>query len=191
MNEKNAKTEVTAKLVEATAAILACIPRNTLNITVLNKALFYLDLLALRDLGHTATGATFVALERGPVVDQYKSQLLPALLRAGVAKQIENEESRPVVLTSRPGFKLLGEDVLALARRIADNVAAFSSRGVTDVAHRNPGWKAAWARGNGSPVNMLVAMQQILDEDPWLSDEPDDEVNAAFAKISAETLEAW
>lgn len=54
-----------------------------MQITNLNKALFYFDLVCLRDEGAAYTGSTFVALEHGPVVDRYRSVLVEGLAKTG------------------------------------------------------------------------------------------------------------
>jgi hypothetical protein len=65
-------------LIEAAAVLLEGAGR-TLLTTPLNKALFYLDLTALLELGSTITKATFVALKAGPVVESYSQRLLAPL----------------------------------------------------------------------------------------------------------------
>ena len=51
-------------------------------------------------------------------------------------------------------------------------LADASSRQASDYSHENPGWKRAWIEsqrtGKPSAVNMLVAMQQIIEADPWM-----------------------
>src|SRR5437773_2192449 len=76
------------KLLEAAMALLQASPRQQLNIVVLNKALFYLDLHALRDLGKTVTDQEYVALPQGPVVDSYKNILIKPLVEGGMAEQL-------------------------------------------------------------------------------------------------------
>lgn len=68
------------KLLEAAMALLQASPRQQLNVVVLNKALFYLDLHALRDYGTTVTDQEYVALPQGPVVDSYKEILIKPLV---------------------------------------------------------------------------------------------------------------
>lgn len=84
-----------ARLTEAVAAVLSGTPQRKLKIVVLNKALFYLDLYALRDLGHTVTGAQFVAFENGPVVEGYRRRVVGACERRGIAKQLTHGKSMP------------------------------------------------------------------------------------------------
>ncbi len=74
------------KLTDAAAAILRCAPNNELNIVVLNKALFYVDLVSLRDYGNTLTENTYIALENGPVVAKYQQRLVKPLAEARIAE---------------------------------------------------------------------------------------------------------
>ena len=69
-------TESTNKLMEASMALLQGAPDSQLNIVVLNKALFYLDLIALRDFGRTITGERYVALPQGPMVADYARKIV-------------------------------------------------------------------------------------------------------------------
>src|SRR4051812_10790778 len=77
-----------SKLMETAMAVLQATPERQLKIVVLNKALFYLDLLALRDLGETVTGQEYVALPQGPVLDNYRTTLVNALTASGYAEQL-------------------------------------------------------------------------------------------------------
>jgi len=77
-------------------ALLQGAPAGQLNIVVLNKALFYTDLLALRDFGQTITQERYVALPQGPVIDNYAGKIVRALDAAGLAEQIEVGLAKPV-----------------------------------------------------------------------------------------------
>jgi hypothetical protein len=48
-----------------------------------------------------------------------------------------------------------------------------TSRGVSRISHYNPGWRIAFenadhAGGQKQVIDPYVAMQQIVDKDPWL-----------------------
>ena len=162
--------ERSERLIEAASAILNAAPDRRLNIVVLNKALFYLDLASLRDRGATITHNAFIAIQHGPVIAKYPKRLVGQLEGLGIAKQIS---SKPIVLEScRPHFNFLDSDAMILASAVTNFFADASSRQASDYSHENAGWKRAWVEsqrtGKPSVVNMRVAMQQIIEADPWM-----------------------
>lgn len=162
------------RLLDAAVALLRNAPERTFHIVVLNKALFYLDLASLRDLGDTVTHNTYIALPMGPVVARYDKRLVTALEKEGLAEQRPDGLAKPVRLISDRRPEHLSVPQLELAARVAHWAKDLSSTYVSDYSHRNPGWLLARTRGGGNvpkPINMSIAMQQIMDEDPWL-DEP-------------------
>jgi hypothetical protein len=175
------------RLIEAASAVLNVAPNRRLNAVVLNKALFYLDLASLRDHAATVTSNTFIGLPQGPVVAKYPQRLIGELESRGIAKQVsEWDGSKPILLKSIPQhFQFLDADALNLVAAVTSYFANVTSRQASDFAHDNPGWQLAWneCRRTGRPcaVNMRVAMQQIIEDDPWM-DSPllnDDEMMAA------------
>ena len=91
-----ADQEKSLRLVEAAAVLLEGAPHHALNVTNLNKALFYLDLVALRDRGDTITRTTYLALTQGPVVAKYPTRLVQALENARLARQITSGMAKPI-----------------------------------------------------------------------------------------------
>jgi len=172
-----------SKLISAAAAILDEIESKQLNIVVLNKALFYLDLYALRDLGETVTGAQFVALKNGPVVASYKTRLVAALRDHGVAEQYLEYSGygKPVKLIDSDKAEPLKNSEHRLVRDIAASFSGTTSAMAVDYSHHNPGWIAAKRKGVGTPINMLLAMQQLAHDDPWLDEELTEEEEAELA----------
>lgn len=175
------------RLIEAASAILNVAPNRRLNAVVLNKALFYLDLASLRDRAATITGNTFIGLPQGPVVAKYPQRLIGELESRGIAKQIsEWDGSKPILLESIPQHvQYLDADALNLVAAVTSYFAGATSRQASDFSHDNPGWQLAWNeyRRTGRPcaINIRVAMQQIIEDDPWM-DAPllgDDEMLAA------------
>lgn len=178
------------RLIEATVALLESAPSQRLQVTNLNKALFYLDLVALRDTGETLTRCRYVALEQGPVVDGYRDKLIPALVKKGLAHQDEVGKEKPVVLTRAiDSYRFMDDHLRAAAAQVAGYVAGKSAAGISRTSHGNPGWQIAYEHGSGinaspKPINMLVAMQQIMDTDPWMAAPPDEECEAAFQEAT-------
>lgn len=179
--------EKSVRLMEAASAVLNAAPQRRLNTVVLNKALFYLDLASLRDRAETITGNTYIAIQQGPVIAKYPQRLIDELEARGIGKQLsEWDGSKPVLLESCPEhFEFIDADTLILASAVTAFFADATSRQASDYSHENPGWLLAWNEfrrsGKPCPINMRVALQQIVEDDPWM-DWPllnDDEILAA------------
>lgn len=179
--------EKSERLIEAASAVLNAVPNHRLNAVVLNKTLFYLDLASLRDRAATVTGNSYIALQQGPVIAKYLQRLIAQLEACGIAKQVSQwDGSKPILLESSPQhFKFLDSDAMILVSAVTSFFAAATSRQASDYSHENPGWRLAWNeyRRTGRPcaINMRVAMQQIIEDDPWM-DAPglnEDEILAA------------
>ena len=162
------------RLVEAAAAILNAAPSHRLNVVVLNKVLFYLDLAALRDRAVTITGNTFLGIQQGPVVARYQKRLIGQLESRGIAAQIsEWDGSKPVLLESAPDhIRFLDTDAMTLISAVTTWFASKTSGQASEFSHENPGWQLAWSEyrrtGRPCPINMRIAMQQIIEDDPWM-----------------------
>jgi len=195
-------------ILEAAMAILQGTPEGELNITSLNKALFYLDLHALRDHGKMITGATYLALRQGPVVAKYDKKLVPALQQRGLAVQEDHGVAKPMRVKKRiHEFHHLTERDLDLAAEIAKEAAKHTSARLSEISHDNPGWIIAYDRGlkqKRSPekIDMFIALQQIVDADPfalqqiedadpWLTAPPDEEFQRAVNAASSSGGEEW
>lgn len=162
------------RLIEAAAAILAFTPEKRLNIVVLNKAIFYLDLASLRDFGSPISHNTFIALKQGPVIAKYPQRLIKALADEGIAHQESIEDAQPIVLQHLPNhLDFIDNYSEKLVQRIALWFSSKTSREASDFAHENLGWEIAYQEGLGmkqppKPINLYIAMQQIMDSDPWM-----------------------
>ncbi len=153
-------------------AILQATSHGRLGITVLNKALFYADLRALRDLGHALTDSGFIALPQGPVVNHYERALVRDLDRLRLAEQLPDGLLKPLVVREQiRDFKLLSPEEVGIAQLVGRVIQARSAAWVSDYSHENLAWQHAFRGGVGSPIDMGIAMQQILDDDPWLDED--------------------
>lgn len=168
--------EQSRRLVEAAVALLDA-AGGKMNITVLNKALFYLDLIALRDDGETMTGTKYVALKQGPVVANYEKKLVKALARAGYAQQFEEGLAKPIQLVERPDrYEHITDEDLSRIAKVAKVIGRMKSTEASDFSHKNPAWQRAEREGvaqgrAAAMIDMLLAMQQLLDPDDWLAAE--------------------
>jgi hypothetical protein len=189
-------SEKNARLIEAASAILNCAPDRRLNAVVLNKALFYLDLASLRDRASTATANSYIAIQQGPVVAKYPQRLIQALEAQGIARQLsEWNGSKPIVLEKCPEqFIFLDSDALALIAKVTGYFSDLTSRAASEYSHDNPGWQSAWnsyrRTGRPAPINLRVAMQQIIEDDPWMETPLIDE-DELLAAADADSGEDW
>lgn len=149
----------------------------SLQVTNLNKALFYLDLQWLLDRGETFTGARYVALRQGPVVDDYKDRLVTPLVDSGDVRQDElpvpgGYVSKPLTVLSS-AVRLDDEHLELVMRRVAENAGSQRAVDLSEYSHENIGWKLAYGKGEGSCINMMLALEQLLDngDDDWLGEE--------------------
>lgn len=183
------------RLIEAACAILNVVANHRLNIVVLNKALFYLDLVSLRDVARPVTHSSYIAIQQGPVVAKYPQRLIGQLETRGLAKQLsEWDGSKPIQLEKLPDrFEYLDSQALTFASAVASNFATMNSRQASDYSHGNPGWRLAWNdyRRTGRPVviDMRIAMQQVIEDDPWMETPPSEE--EIFADADRGIGEEW
>jgi hypothetical protein len=190
----------TNKLLEAAMALLQASPKQRLNIVVLNKALFYLDLHALRDLGRTVTDQEYVALPQGPVVDSYREILIKPLVEGGLAEQLQlpagSYTAKPIrVKQPIARFVYLSEQEQQLAKHVSTGfLNSFISAAISAFSHDNPGWRAANRRSEkGRPpvkIDMLLALQQLGDDDDvaWLNEPLDADTMAICNEASSATI---
>lgn len=190
-------SEKKSRLLQAATAILQAAQDQKLKIVLLNKALFYLDLASLRDLGKPVSHNTFVALEQGPVVAKYPDRLVKALADAGIATQESDGLSLPVKLTDASAdLALLSKEQIRLACTIAEWFSRTTSADASEFSHKNPGWKIAFDAGMGrnegpKPIDLHIAMQQIIDDDPWMAEPLDESSNAALAMADRNEGDPW
>jgi hypothetical protein len=160
----------TGRLHLASRALIAA-GGGAMQITNLNKALFYFDLACLRDEGVTYTGVAYVALEHGPVVDQYRTALVEGLARTGFVEVTEATMFQYVSTTLRNVGVVpdLGSEARnARAAQIGALAGGRRAVELSELSHHNLGWRAAIRVREGAPISMPVAMQQIVDSDDWL-----------------------
>ncbi|MBI1383008.1 MAG: DUF4065 domain-containing protein [Planctomycetaceae bacterium] len=187
-------------LIEATIAALAG-AGGRLNIVLTNKALFYADLIALRDFGETLTGAPYLALENGPVVAKYEKRMVRELAKLGLAEQGAEGMARPLRLTAAgSNFKpqKLSPERFALAFEQGRRLAAKTSTAASHDSHANPGWRVAWAAGLGCEKSAQVIDMMLALQDPFLdSDDEDDDASlesgiaASFDRAETAPWSEW
>jgi uncharacterized phage-associated protein len=173
-------------LVEAAALVLEG-AGGWLYVTSLNKALFYADVRALLQTGKTITDTTYVALPAGPVVAQYKRRVVAALEAAGLAEQDDTDgSSKPLYLIGAPVRKRISEEQATILRRVGEWAKSKTATWLCEYSHENPGWTVAYETGLKAKlpaklINLRIAMQQLVDEDDWMSGPDERSANALVA----------
>jgi len=167
----------TSNLLNVAIAALAVAPNRCLNITVLNKALFYIDLYSLRDFGKTITGSTYIALKMGPVVAKYPKKLVFALETAHLAHQEVSldDDSKPIILNEGVVANSFNTETHALIVQVTQGMLSQleTSTKCSEYSHENIGWLIAWNEGGAKnlsprPIDMNIALQQIVEADSWI-----------------------
>ncbi|MEQ1633753.1 MAG: Panacea domain-containing protein [Planctomycetota bacterium] len=169
-------------------AILQATPERQLGITVLNKALFYADLCALRDLGETITRTGYVALPQGPVLNHYERSLVKKLDVLRLAEQVREGWEKPLIVRKElETFTLLSPDEVGIAQLVARRIHSKTATWVSEYSHENEAWQLAFRQKTGAPISMTIAMQQVLEDDPWVDAEPDEIFRSVIAAAEHET----
>lgn len=164
-------------------AILQATPSRQLGITVMNKALFYADVCALRDTGQTITRSGYIALPQGPVLNHYERALIRDLERRGLAEQVTEGWEKPLVARRElDRFDLLSPEEVGIAQLVARKIHVKTAAWVSDYSHENDAWERAFRQGTGSAIDMIIALQQVLDDDPWLVEAEDPRVERLMSE---------
>jgi hypothetical protein len=185
------------RLVEAAMEVLEAAPGRELNVVLLSKALFYLDLISLLDTGATVTGTTYVALEAGPVVAKYDKRLVGALQIRGLAEQYVSGRARPIRIKRRlEHYSYLTEEQRKLAAEIGRVTSQHTSTFLSLLSHKNPGWELAYEKGQrhglpAQPIDMAIAIQQLAADDPSLNEEADEKSLSAMASVADTPSQPW
>jgi hypothetical protein len=182
------------KLLEAAAFILEGAKRE-LQITNLNKALFYFDLKCLLETGKIATDQDYVALAKGPVVDQYKRELIDELEANNIASQYNDDEfNKPIIVNDEfsPQQETLTDQQVEIAKEIGCWAKDHTAKYLSNFSHENYGWKNSIKYGEGTKINMIIAMQQLGDEDPWMKEEfSESEIKTIKSSLESDELIEW
>lgn len=178
-------------------ALLESMPSQRMQITNLNKALFYLDLAELLETGATLTGTAYIALPAGPVVAKYQERLVDALEQAGLARQVADGTSLPLEVVRPMGeFQFVGPAARKRAVAVARKIGPMSAAIASEFSHENPGWRLAYADGlgankGGKAVDMLIALQQFGGDEDWLCSPSDETMMTAFSEADRQGGEPW
>lgn len=115
--------------------------------TKLNKALFYLDFSAYRDLGHGITGLRYAKADYGPVPDKYE-QLIAAFASEDAFYFDEQENGGQIFRTRQDAVEWwrFSPDERKQLSKVAEFVNGFETASLlTDASHEEPVWiQADW-----------------------------------------------
>ncbi len=139
------------------------------NAVVFNKAMFYADLVALRDIGRTVSGSDYTAAPKGPMLTNFK-KIVERLHDSGIAEQIEDGMAQPIRLIRPVRGHHLIEREIAIVKQVGAKCSSWTSARASDFSHENQGWTIGLG-ADKRRINLVIAMQQVVDDDEWL-DEP-------------------
>ena len=149
MNGISAAFEREARLVEAAVALLRR-PDHEMQIVVLNKALFYLDLLWYRDHGELLTKNPYIAMPQGPAIAGFERKLVKALetknLAVQTTKAVGPYTAKPMKLVGDQAdfhFKYLDKEALDMVSHVANALKPHTSTRLSEFSHENAAWLAA------------------------------------------------
>ena len=189
--------ELSKRLTEIAAAVLSGAKDRKLNKTNLNKALFYLDLYSLCHWGKTLSDSPYMALEMGPVVAKYKQRLVKPLVNSGLAEELKEGMAEPLRLIKElENFEFLNERAIQKAKEFGLTCSQMSAAEISKRSHLNPGWAIAYANGlkkrqPAKPINLLIAMQELDDQDVWVDQKLTMDEKASVTAAEAGKGEVW
>ncbi|MBQ9022031.1 MAG: DUF4065 domain-containing protein [Eggerthellaceae bacterium] len=115
--------------------------------TKLNKALFYLDYSAYRDLGHGITGLRYAKADYGPVPDKYE-QLIAAFANEDAFYFSEQEDGGQIFCTRQEEVQqwVFSPEEREQLSKVAEFVNSFdTATALTKASHEEPVWiQADW-----------------------------------------------
>lgn len=141
--------------------------------TKLNKILFYCDWVAYRRRGRPITGANYRKLPAGPVPRELL-KARDALIDSGRVRLVARPvmtyvQHRLIPTSSVDPLEYFEQDELAIIDEVIDTLAPMTAAQVSELSHREIGWKAA-PLGDDIPYETaLLSPDAPDDEDDWLA----------------------
>ena len=177
-------TQPNRKLTNAVLYLLrGC--RSRPGVTHLLKMLYYADYWHYRSYLRVITGAEYVALERGPVLDQYK-EVFAALEASGVLCRrevpVEGKSEPKVELSAEvePDESMFSPNELATLERVIAECGHLNGYALSRRTHYEGPWQFAW-----DPNQVGRKIPRITFR--WLDNLPDDEERALAREHFAAT----
>lgn len=108
--------------------------------TKLNKLLFYSDFIHYKLHTVSISGVSYAHLPYGPAPDQYQSFI--GALEAESSIEIEEVDiGERLVCRTEPDYSVLPETAIPVLKAVYEFFKNSSSRQVSELSHKEPGWK--------------------------------------------------
>lgn len=116
----------------------------------LNKLLFFCDFTAYARWFESITGATYIHLREGPVVDNWKRErsvmIAQGVVTMDALEFFDYRQHRLKPTASTPAAEALMEDFSPRERDVINEVCTalshLSARDVTELSHKHLGWRS-------------------------------------------------
>ncbi len=114
--------------------------------TKLNKLLFYADFKHFKEYAVSITGARYVHIPFGPVLDKY-AYYFATLVEEGAIKVEEitygaDAVGERFIAAKEPDLSLFSESELKILATVKEHFKGFSAKRITDFSHKEKGYKA-------------------------------------------------
>jgi len=134
-------------------------------LTVLLKLLFRSDFAHYREHLRPITGVEYVALERGPVPDDYRTLLQKLASRGEVAGELGDERVgyKPTECyraLRRPDLSAFEPSELAALRAVIASDAGKTGAQLSQETHAELPWRAVWRDGEGEAAHIPYALSR-------------------------------
>ncbi len=131
--------------------------------TKLWKLIYFIDAVALRELGRTLTGSEFIKYEHGPVPSRGE-KCLKQLCRDGAVEvsqeQFPGYRMNRVVVETEPKSDGFSEVELKLIGRVCREYGNKTAKFLSELSHREPAWHYATHLEKLSPELILYGCEE-------------------------------
>lgn len=134
--------------------------------TKLWKLMYFMDVAALRELGHTITGSDYIKYDHGPVPSRGDREM-KLLIRNGAVDTKQRphgahtiNEILPVAKASDAPFS---GDELTIMKRICHQMGRLSAWKLSEISHQEPAWIYAEQLGSLSQELMAYGAEEDAD----------------------------
>ena len=133
--------------------------------TKLNKQLFFCDFLAYKHLGHSITGADYIALEHGPG----PRSMVPVrgqMKNDGEIRLVQNGLQQRIVPLRQANTELFSFEELQLVNKVVEEIKDSTADEVSDLSHAFLGWQAARAESIATGNSVSIPYETVFVQIP-------------------------